>query len=117
MDESERKSKQNLYMVLLRPEKWKTITPIWFNWLGWFLMLGAVGYMAERTNNAGLQIIYGISFIAFFMFITTTISDIMKFKLVKHQTIDSIITLIIAVAVLAVTQLILFESIKDLLKG
>jgi len=53
-------------IFLFRPEKWKIIAPIWFNWLRWFLMVGAVGYLAEKTNNIGLQIIYGISYIAFF---------------------------------------------------
>lgn len=106
--------KQNL---LFRPEKWKTITPIWFNWLRWFLTLGAVGYLAEKTKNPGLRIIYGISYIAFYMFITITISDILDLKFIKNQLFNKIISLCIALTVLAVTYFVLHQSIKDLLKG
>ena len=103
-------------MLLVDPEKWKKITPIWFNWLGWFLALGAIGYVAEKTNNIALQIIYGISFIAFFMFVTTIISDILKLKVAKNKRYNVIITLIVALGVLTITQLILHQGIKELLK-
>jgi len=106
--------KQNL---LLRPEKWKIITPIWFNWLRWFLALGAVGYLAEKTKNPGLQVIYGISYIAFYMFITTTISDILNLKILRNQLLNKIITFCIALTILAVTYFVLHQAIKDLLKG
>jgi hypothetical protein len=45
--------------------KMVSITPIWFEWLGWFCTLGVVGYTAEKTNVLGLQIIYGISCIVY----------------------------------------------------
>jgi len=105
-----------MFSILFKPEKWKEITPIWFDWLGWFLALGAVGYIAEKTHSIGLQIVYGISYIAFFMFITTRISDILKLKFVRNQKLNNVISLFIAIAVLAVTQFILQHSIKDLLK-
>lgn len=104
-------------MILFNPEKWKKITPIWFKWLSWFLALGVIGYIAGKTNNISLQIIYGISFIAFFMFITTTISDLLNLRLVKNNKINSTITLFIALTVLAVTQIILHQGIKELLKA
>ena len=98
-------------------EKLKKIVPIWFNWLGWFLALGAMGYIAEKTKNIGLQIIYGISFIVFFNFITITISDIMKFKVVRSQKINNVLTLIIALGVLAITTIILRQGIEGLLNN
>ncbi len=104
-------------IFLLKPEKWKIITPAWFNWLRWFLMVGAVGYLAEKTNNIGLQIIYGVSYIAFYMFITTTISDILNVKFIKNQLFNKIITLCIALIILAVTYFVLHQSLKDLLKS
>lgn len=103
-------------MILLNPEKWKKITPIWFKWLSWFLALGAIGYIAEKTDNINLKIIYGISFVAFFMFIATTISDLLNLRLIKDKKINSAITLFIALIVLAVTQIILLQGIKELLK-
>lgn len=104
-------------MILFNPEKWKKITPIWFKWLSWFLALGVIGYVAGKTNNISLQIIYSISFIAFFMFITTTISDLLNLKLAKNNKINSTIILFIALTVLAVTQIILYQGIKELLKA
>ncbi len=106
-----------LNMLFLKPEKWKIITPVWFNWLRWFLMVGAVGYLAEKTNNIGLQIIYGISYIAFFMFITTTISDILNLKFIKNQLSNKIISLCVALGVLAITNFVLHQSLKELLRN
>lgn len=117
MNEPEKKLNQNIYMFLLGPEKWRIITPVWFNWLRWFLALGAIGYLAGKTNNIGLQVIYGISYIAFYMFITVTISDIMNFKLIRNQLFNKIVTLCMALVVLAATQFVLNQGIKDLLKG
>lgn len=116
-DNSKGINRPYLNNILFRPEKWKTITPIWFNWLRWFLTLGAVGYLAEKTKNPGLQIIYGISYIAFYMFITTTISDISNLNIIKKQLLNKIITLCIAVTVLAATYYVLNQSIQELLKG
>jgi len=35
-------------------EFWDKATPIWFQYLGWFLALGAIGIVAEKTKNLGL---------------------------------------------------------------
>lgn len=99
---------------LLNPEIWKEIAPVWFNWLRWFLTLGAVGYAAQKTQNVGLQIIYGISYVAFFMFITTSISDLMKIEIVKNHKANSFITLLLALGVLLFTRIVLEQSIKAL---
>jgi len=118
MDDNKRKLNYKYRNIfLLQPEKWRIITPIWFNWLRWFLAVGTVGYLAERTNNIGLQIIYGISYIAFYMFITTTISDILNVKLIKNQLLNKITTLCIALVILSATYFVLYQSIKELLKG
>jgi hypothetical protein len=102
---------------LLNPEIWKEITPVWFNWLRWFLTLGAVGYTAQKTQNVGLQIIYGISYVAFFMFITTSIADLMKLKALKNHRANSVVTFLLAVGVLFFSHIVLDQSIKALLKG
>jgi hypothetical protein len=104
-------------MFIFKPEKWKVITPTWFNWLRWFLMVGTVGYLAEKTNNLGLQIIYGISFIAFFMFIATTISDILNVNFIKHKLFNKIFTFCMALFIFTVTNLILHQCLKELLKN
>lgn len=45
-------------------------TPIWFNWLGWFLSTGAIGFIAEKTQLVSIFIVYGISYLFFFTYIT-----------------------------------------------
>ena len=115
-DSNKKINRPYLNSILFNPERWKTITPIWFNWLRWLLTLGAVGYLAEKTKNPVLQIIYGISYIAFYMFITTTISGILNLKIIKKQLLNKIITLCIAITVLAATYYVLHQSIKELLK-
>jgi hypothetical protein len=100
---------------LLNPEIWKEITPVWFNWLRWFLTLGAVGYAAQKTQNVGLQIIYGISYVAFFMFITTLIADLMKIEVLKNHKANCFMVLLLALGVLLFTRIVLEQSIKALL--
>lgn len=102
---------------MLNPEIWKEITPVWFNWLRWFLTLGAVGYAAQKTQHLGLQIIYGISYVAFFMFITTSIADLMECVILKNHKANSAITLILAIGVLFFTRIVLEQSITTLIKG
>jgi len=100
---------------LLNPEIWKEIAPTWFNWLRWFLTLGAVGYAAQKTQNVGLQIIYGISYVAFFMSITTSIADLLKIEVVKNLKVNSFIALLLALGVLFFTRIVLEQSIKALI--
>lgn len=100
---------------MTQPNFWKQVTPVWFDWLRWFLALGAVGFVAEKTDNIGLWIIYGISYICFFMFITTTISDILKIKLIWNETVNKIITLLISIVILALTTVTLHLAINGLL--
>lgn len=102
---------------LLDPEIWKEITPIWFNWLRWFLTLGAVGYASQKTQVMGLQIIYGISYVAFFMFITVSIADVMKCEFLKNHRTNSVITLVLAIGILLFTRYVLEQSITTLIKG
>jgi hypothetical protein len=101
----------------LNPGLWKEITPTWFNWLRWFLTLGAVGYVARKTQNTGLYVIYGISYVAFYMFFTNSISDLLKIKVVKNRALNTILSLVLALAVLLVTRPIVDQSIEALLKG
>jgi hypothetical protein len=104
-------------MFFINPENWKKITPLWFEWLRWFLALGAIGFVAEKTHVLGLQIIYGISYVVFMMLITTKISDVLNLNIIRNQKINKIFTLSLSIALLAVTYIILNQSIKALLKG
>ena len=48
---------------------WIKITPIWFDWMQWVLVLGLIGYLVEQTKNTILSVIYGFSYISFYAYI------------------------------------------------
>lgn len=50
-------------------EFWKKITPLWFDWLQWILILGVIGFLAEQTRNIVLFIAYTFSYIALFFYL------------------------------------------------
>ena len=47
---------------------WLEFTPKWFNWLGWVLIIGAITYLSEKTNNAYLNITKTLSTFALFFY-------------------------------------------------
>jgi hypothetical protein len=48
---------------------WINITPLWFDWLQWVLVLGVIGYIANESQNVFLRIIYAFSYMAFYFYI------------------------------------------------
>ena len=48
---------------------WIAITPLWFDWLQWILVLGVLGYIAKQTQNLFLAIIYVFSYMAFYSYL------------------------------------------------
>lgn len=97
--------------------KWNTITAIWFEWLGWFCALGAIGYTAEKTHVFGLQIIYGISYLMFMMFLQIKISNILEVNFINNKRLNKILALFLSITILGLTILILHQSLRALLKG
>ncbi len=47
---------------------WLDFTPKWFNWLGWILIIGAITYLSEKTDNVYLNITKFISAFALFFY-------------------------------------------------
>ena len=47
---------------------WLDFTPKWFNWLGWVLIIGAITYLSEKTDNIYLNITKSISAFALFFY-------------------------------------------------
>lgn len=47
---------------------WLAVTPKWFEWLGWVLILGVIKYATEKYNSLPLNIINSLSFSFFFMY-------------------------------------------------
>ena len=43
-------------------------TPIWFDWLTWILIIGAIQVVADKTNDIYVHAILGISYFFFFSY-------------------------------------------------
>lgn len=90
-------------------------TPIWFNWLGWFLSTGAIGFIAEKTQLVSVFIVYGISYLFFFMYITHIISKINDIKLIKSENLNKVIMSLVAIMVMGLSTITLNQAISALM--
>lgn len=95
-------------------KKLEKATPIWFNWLGWFLSTGAIGFIAEKTKLVSVYIVYGISYLFFFAYITHMVSKINHIKLIKNESLNTAIMFLIAISVMALTSITLNQAITEL---
>jgi hypothetical protein len=100
--------------VMLIIEK---ITPIWFEWLGWLLIIGAIGYISEKTKVPSVAIIYSASYVLFFVYTTNAISKIMNYKLFKSDAANKLLTLIAAIIVMSVSTIVLRQALEALIKN
>jgi len=48
---------------------WKRVTPLWFDWLQWILVLGVIGYLAQQSRNVIIIITYTFSYVALFFYL------------------------------------------------
>ena len=92
-------------------------TPIWFNWLGWFLSVGAVGFVAEKTQLISVFVVYGISYVFFFMYITYVISKLVHLKLFKHEAINKTLMTLLAISVMALSTITLNQAVTALVSN
>jgi len=93
------------------------ITPIWFSWLGWLLSVGAIGFIAEKTKLLSISIIYGISYVFFFMYITHMVSKIMHLELLKNKSLNKIAMFILAVLIMSLSTLAIHQAVPKLASG
>lgn len=42
------------------------VVPLWFDWLGWLLVLAAIRYLAETTGSRVINLLYLVSFAGLF---------------------------------------------------
>ncbi len=48
---------------------WKRVTPLWFDWLQWTLVLGVIGYLAQQSRNVIIIVTYAFSYVALFFYL------------------------------------------------
>lgn len=73
-------------------------TPIWFQWLGWILILGTLTLLYERTGNVATGCIVLFSHILFFYFFVKYFYqfDWQSFPFIKSQKIAFIISVLLS---------------------
>ena len=96
-------------------EFWDKATPIWFQYLGWFLALGAIGIAAEKTKSLGLIIVYGITYVFFFMFINFKNSETLDIQIIRNKSLNNFLTLILSLLILTFTIYTLHSAINGII--
>lgn len=78
-------------------EFWLKVTPLWFDWLQWILVLGAISFLAKQTENRILIFVSGISRFALFFYLQSLFYSI-EFKgfPIKSRRWQRIISLVIS---------------------
>ena len=75
---------------------WKRVTPLWFDWLQWILVLGVIGYLAQQTRSVVLYISYIFSYGALLSYLVALFYSLAftGFPLIKSKRIKRIASLI-----------------------
>ena len=50
-------------------EFWKVVTPTWFEWLEWVLILGVFALVAQETGNLIVRAVTAFSYVAMFFYL------------------------------------------------
>jgi hypothetical protein len=48
---------------------WKRATPLWFDWLQWIVVLGAIRFFAVESHSRVLLLAYGFSHVAVLLYL------------------------------------------------
>jgi hypothetical protein len=102
--------------ISLLDKFWATFTPTWFKWIGWTTALGGLSYLCEKVNSKALWIVYGISYISFFMYFQVLIGKIVIQNSTEKKVplLKRIISLLAAIIVLFVTIYLINHTLQAL---
>jgi hypothetical protein len=99
---------------------WLSATPKWFEWLGWVLIIGAVTFVAKKTDNVVVVVVNVLSYSFFLMYFQ---SFFFQFEFInipflkKHPRVSRAVTLLVSAVLGTSVYLLLKLSIEDLSKG
>ena len=76
-------------------------TPIWFDWLKWIFIMGAIQVIADKTHDRSVQLIMGTSyfFFMFYMFAYFYNIEFHGIPLIKSERIRRIVSIIISMLI------------------
>ncbi len=73
-------------------------TPIWFSFLGWTLMLGALQYLYQTTGSIFLGVVIGISWVLFFRYLMAIFFavEFIGLPFIKSRGAEALLSLIVS---------------------
>lgn len=94
------------------------VTPLWFTWLGWVIMIGGLDFLSEITNNVILKIVYVLSYWALWFYLQGLFFSLEFHGLpfIKTERTRRIVSLIIS-AILAFGLYFFLMSLVSEIKG
>ena len=93
-------------------------TPIWFNWMGWVIILGTLSYLSEKTGSIPVSVLFWISYILLFLYLTKYFYqfDWENFPFIKSPKISFVISVLLS-AFLGWFSWYLFSSVVEVLNS
>ena len=100
--------------VIGKNEFWVKATPIWFNILGWVLIIGAIKSLYTIHNAWPIRIVYSISYMALFMYLQAHINRLdFKLSFIKNNRSRRAVSIFISLLLL----LLILELVNTTIIG
>lgn len=98
--------------------KWiPTATKLWFEWIEWAVVMGALYYAYERSKNWAVVIALGVSNLMLMMYFTSLFSNLITYKsfsFLKSDRASFRLAIVISVAATLATTTILRTVVAEL---
>ena len=98
---------------------WLSLTPKWFTWIGWVIVLGVLKYVNERTENMAISILHVASHILFIMYFIAFFYQLnfINIPFIKSEKISRLISILLSGSLGLGVLLLLQSIIKELGKS
>lgn len=91
-------------------------TPVWFKWLEWIIIIGAIQVIADKTQDGFVQLIGSFSYIFLFWYFVAFFYHIefQGIPLIKSKKIRGIVSFALSVSLGTIVYNLLFHLISQL---
>jgi len=102
--------KQLLINNLRISERWKNTAPIWFTFLEWLVISGAILLAYIKTHSIFLKIILAVSYFVFWHYLASLINSLLlRAAWIKNSVLRTIIVVLISFLIASlITDLVIF---------
>ena len=96
----------------------KKLGPLWFQWLEWLLILGAVDFVAKQTQSSVLRLVAGLSYGVLFLYLQGVFHsmEFYGFPVIKSERGRRIASIALS-AILCVLFWLLFTEVAQEIQG